>query len=592
MTTGPPFDPTEAGGSPPPPSGTEVSPPKPGVDAPRPGEPVVPPSDAAGPAGTTSARASRRGARAGRRSAGAVGALLVRRYWAPVVVIVGAVLLVNLLPSASKTKTTGQATASAPSGITPANAAGGSGTAVSGIQCAPGVRQVPWSHYAPLCEPRWAGHNGGATAPGVTSTTITLTYREASSSELSLLNSIVPSSVIGTNTEAISTMQAFVNTFNKNFELYGRHVVLKPFVGKGDFISELNGEDQAGAQEDAVTAKSLGAFADSSVLDATPIYEQALAGQGVVGMSIYGGPDSQFAQNAPYEYTTGTVCSKSAAEAEQYVGRVLNTTPSSFAGSATLNGKKRVFGYIGPATAQSERCNAAVIATLKAKYGITMKDQFSMSLSTTAESQAASVMGQMHSDGVTTVLCQSCDFFTPIFLTKAATAIGYRPEWVETNFVTALTALQTPAQIADAEGFGLEAPAKERTEAYHAFELGASPGSQLIPTYSYLYKPLLLFFDSLQAAGPDLTPVTFQKGLRSLPASIPHGMYGTWAFTTTSVDPNASYGMVKWSNTAASALDGKPGAWLSCNDARQYRLDGSPPQLPVGKPLDCPDTGG
>jgi len=514
---------------------------------------------------------------------------IVRRYWAAAVLIAAAIVLSNVLPSVSKTVTSAlRRTSAIPSDVTPAAAPGTPGVTAGGIRCGPGVREVPWSHYAPICVPKWSGNNGGATAPGVTGSTITLTYREAASSQLATIYSIVPPSVIGTNTEAIQTMQAYINTFNKSFELYGRKVVLKPFTGKGDFVTELNGKDQAGAMEDALTAKGLGAFADSSVIDATPLYDEALAQQGVIGLTIYGGPNSEFQQESPYLYTTGTVCSKTVAQTEQLVGRVLNTTPSSFAGQASLNGKKRVFGLVGTATAQSEQCDSELVQGLKNEYGITMRTDFHMDLSgSTLDTQATTVVGEMKSAGVTTVLCSTCDFFTPIFVTQAADTANYHPEWIETDFLTALTGLQAPDQIAHAEGFGRQALPASETEAYHAFELGALPGEKIIPSFSYVYEPLLMFFDALQAAGPYLTAKTFEEGFRSLPASIPGGMYGNWSFNSTSFDPNGSYGLVHWSNTALSAIDGKPGAWLACNSGRQYNYDGSTPQLPKGVELNC-----
>src|SRR5262245_9571737 len=54
---------------------------------------------------------------------------------------------------------------------------GGAGQTVSGVQCGPGVRQVSWSKYSALCVPAFHGNNGGATAYGVSPTTITVTYR-------------------------------------------------------------------------------------------------------------------------------------------------------------------------------------------------------------------------------------------------------------------------------------------------------------------------------------------------------------------------------------------------------------------------------
>src|SRR5207248_5248175 len=40
-----------------------------------------------------------------------------------------------------------------PTGITPPAAAGSAGLTRSGVQCGPGVRQVPWSVYATTCVP-------------------------------------------------------------------------------------------------------------------------------------------------------------------------------------------------------------------------------------------------------------------------------------------------------------------------------------------------------------------------------------------------------------------------------------------------------
>ncbi|MHB8318923.1 MAG: type 1 periplasmic-binding domain-containing protein [Acidimicrobiales bacterium] len=517
---------------------------------------------------------------------------VLQRYSIAAVAIVIAVLLANLLPSVFHSRNSASSSASVtPSNITPAAAPGTPGITVGGVKCGPGVRQVPWSHYAPICVPKWTGNNGGATAPGVTRTTITLTYREAASSELQALYSLVPPSAIGTNSEGIATMQAYINTFNKEFELYGRKVVLKPFVGKGDFISEFSGQDQTGAQEDAVTAKSLGAFADSSVLDATTLYERELARQGVIGLTIYGAPTSFFQRYSPYLYTTGTVCSKTVAQTVQLVGRTLNKTPVSFAGGG-LNGRKRVFGFIGYGNSEQQACNQEIVSQLKSRYGITVSPVITMALNgNELQNEAATAIAKLKSAGVTTILCSTCDFITPIYLTKAADTQGYYPEWIQTDLLDSLTALQSSAQLAHTEGFGSQVLPKQATEAYHAFKLGAPPGEHIIPSFSYVYEPLLMFFDALQAAGPDLTPATFQKGFRSLPPSTPGGMYGGWAFNSNSFDPNASYSMAAWSNTAVNAVDGIRGSWVNCNNGSLYNYNGTPPQLPIGKELNCPKTG-
>src|SRR5579864_2190594 len=75
-------------------------------------------------------------------------------------------------PSALGAGNLPQGAAQNPSGVTSAP-----GVAVSGVKCGPGVRQVTWTPYAPPCIPKWSGSNGGATAHGVTGSTITLVLR-------------------------------------------------------------------------------------------------------------------------------------------------------------------------------------------------------------------------------------------------------------------------------------------------------------------------------------------------------------------------------------------------------------------------------
>jgi hypothetical protein len=64
-----------------------------------------------------------------------------------------------------------------PAGVTAPAAAGSAGMTKSGVACGPGVRQVKWTNYAPLCVPAYSGNNGGATSHGVTNDTITVSFR-------------------------------------------------------------------------------------------------------------------------------------------------------------------------------------------------------------------------------------------------------------------------------------------------------------------------------------------------------------------------------------------------------------------------------
>ena len=73
-------------------------------------------------------------------------------------------------------------------------------------------------------------------------------------------------------------MNTYINYFNKQYELYGRHVVLKPYKGQSDYIQEDQGNDAPQAQADAQNEAESGAFADATYyLKASELFQQPLA---------------------------------------------------------------------------------------------------------------------------------------------------------------------------------------------------------------------------------------------------------------------------------------------------------------------------
>ncbi len=487
-----------------------------------------------------------------------------------------------------------------PAGVTPPNPGYASGVAVSGVRCGPGVRQVPWSAYAPPCEPVWHGNNGGATSPGVTAKTITISYREAATSQLTALYAFVPPSVIGTNQEEINTMNAYLNTFNKTFELYGRKVVLAPFQGKGDFISEDLGQDQAQAQEDAVTvATSLHAFADMSLIDSSAVYATDLALQHVVTSTLYENAASWYQKLSPWEYTPGPNCTKTAAAAGAILGKQLGGLPAKFAGSSALRSKTRTYGIIYPENPEAATCMNEDVAAL-AKYGQAVKAKvgFKFSLTQMVPSSQNAV-AQMKAAGVTTVILSSTDPISPIFMMQAANKENYHPEWWfqsyfaggETNTDT-FTRLFPLNQAAHIIGAGNQAQPLANQEAIRAYYLGnPPPGQKPIPSFAFTYQSLLQFFDALQLAGPDLTPANFEAAMKLIPKSAPSGMFGGWNGRSGPYDPASGYHVVRFDQSAVSALDGKKGAFIAC-DANALFSYSNAANVPAHKQLWCSQSQG
>jgi hypothetical protein len=462
-----------------------------------------------------------------------------------------------------------------PAGITPAPTPGTPGITVGGVSCGPGVRQVPWSAYAPICEPAWHGNNGGATWPGVTRTTITITYRYAVSQEEQVLYALVAPSVIGTNAGTIAAMQGYIKLFNRTFELYGRHVVLRPFVGRGDFLEEDQGNDAPQAQADAYRAKALGAFADVSFLASTPLYDQDLAKEGIISIGATFMTQRWFEQEAPYAYSPIAPCDELAKGGAEFVGRSMAGMPAIYAGSPSLRDRIRKFGLVYPDLPDYTECADAFLQALERNYGVRNVTVAPYAPNVAElDKEATNIVAQMRAAGVTTIIC-ACDPVSPILLTQDAHAQGYIPEWFSFNIGDAFARLPDQVEWAHAMAAGSQDIPLADQEAYRAWEL-AEPGTQPpTPTFGAIYENLLLLFDALQAAGPDLTPWTFERGFFSLPPSEPGGQFGAWLFGHDVFAPTASTGVVWWSPSTISIADGKRGAWLACNDGRQYGIRGN-----------------
>jgi len=484
---------------------------------------------------------------------------------------------------------------STPSGITPPAK---TGVAKTGVRCGPGVRQFAWSRYAPLCVPAYSGNNGGATAPGVTATTITLTYRLANSAQQSAIDALAGAANIN-QTDYVEDLQSYISFFNSQFELYGRHVVLKTFQGQGDYIEEDQGQDLAATQADAVTAHDLGAFGDVTFsLEASQPYEEDLAAEHVIGFSSVGLSQQWFEDHAPYEYSVqGATGTQAVTAAAAVVCRRMAGLPAIFSSDALYQHTTRKFGIIYPQTPiyASEVDLWKSLMSSECGVNISSQDTIGYTINVAEYEQEASLaMAELKASGVTTVLC-ACDPIIPIFLTDAASQQQYFPEWFASYFGDPVGRDYNQTEWQDALVGGPQFPPVQSTEAYKTFEL-AYPGKHPAewppssPPYFYVpYYTLLQVFDALQAAGPDLTPYTFEAGMFNTPSSEPGDVVGgQWTFGKDVFDPVSSFELSRWDPSALSDFDGTAGAYQWCNGGQVYLV--SDPSA-LGGPrqqLQCP----
>ena len=481
--------------------------------------------------------------------------------------------------------------------VTQAGTAGGgpiapvatSGASRTGVTCGNGARQFSFSKYAPLCVPAYSGNNGGATAPGVTASTITIVYRNRSSGESAAISAATGAAEGGTDAQYLQDMDTYISYFNKIFELYGRKVVLKAFNGQGDYVQEDQGQDLAAAEADAVTAKDEGAFADVSfpLGSSTQPYEEDLARQGVLSMGATYMPQSWFGQFAPYEYSAA---SPTGTQGGNYTIHVICSRfqgmPAVFAGDAVMQHEKRVFGLITPENPiymetgdqiQNGLTGCGVKVARRVSYSVDIP---------TYQQQSTSIIAQMKASGVTTVIC-GCDPIFPIFADSAADAEDYHPESAELGFGDPLGRLPSSDQMAHTISTDGTQPAADATEAYTAFQK-ADPGGKPAEIYFPLpYEILLYLFDALQGAGPDLTPQSFQKAVFSMPASLPNGDFGPWQSGPNKYTPFIATQIGYWDPNATSKYDGQKGAWQSCESGQYFAFDNADAFPPPERQLHC-----
>ena len=487
----------------------------------------------------------------------------------------------------------------------------GSGTTISGTPCTSGAPQFA-SPYAAPCIHHFTGNNGGATSNGVTGNTITLVQREfPSTADTQQVEAQAKEDGAALPQVTDQVQQVFLNYFNKAFDLYGRHVVLTKFTGTGDATTESLGQGQAQACADADTiANQMHAFgevgftfSDTFVSGGTGPFSQCAAQNKLVefnGNAYFN--EGTFQSQNPYVWNEVPNCDGIANQTAEAFNKMLVGKPAVYAGDPTLKTKVRKFGTYVPNLAPYIHCNggsnSSFNKTLEQKYHVPASTfgttfLYNLDISTFAQ-QAQQAILQFKAAGVTTVVL-ACDPFSAADLTKAAAAQDYHPEWLLTG--SALTDLDQSAQSYDQSEvtghlFGLS-EASPSTDTTGPNSLAGKlylklTGHQIPAGTDGNYGQMVLMFDQLQAAGPDLTPANLGRGTHALPVlGAPDYQYGQWNFKAspsgaatgdhTAVD-DAQF--VYWDGTATSPLNGNPGTYVAAFGGKRFTLGEWPSTLP------------
>ena len=471
----------------------------------------------------------------------------------------------------------------------------GSGTTVNGIKCTPDVQQFTGSVYVPPCMSAWSGNNGGATAHGVTASTITLFYRYYK-------ECATPTSYCQSNLNIINSLVAY---FNKQYETYGRQVVVKAFHGQGSVYAEADNEGQPQAQADAQTAYDLGAFAEATSFDYPPLY-QALASKGIL---TFGDllPTIKTLQNyAPYVYSeVGWPLAENWANAATQVAcNRMKGMDAIYSGDPAYQKEKRVFGLV---ISNDPDWGAAgsLIQHSAGQCGINIVNHETYQVNITGEAaEATPIIAQLKASGVTTILCGADTLMTAILM-EAVAKQHYFPEWlIWEPWIEDRTAPPTEeAHTIKISSIGPD-EAYTATDAYAICQLAKCNPRDLANAETagvgdgngadgILYN-LMWIFDGIQMAGPNLTPQTFFKGFENLPCTT-GSEYGTFCYGSSEVNgvgsQPADFVISAWDPNVVNPSDHAKGNWLDCENATRFKYPvgfGTVAGLGSGSQLNCP----
>jgi len=490
------------------------------------------------------------------------------------------------------------------------NIKAGTGKTLSGTACTPTAAQFNGAYAAP-CVPKFTGSNGGATSNGVTGTTITLAQIEyPTTSNAQELEAQAAAAGIAPQPVISQVEQTFLNYFNSVYELYGRKVVIQPVTATANSTQEALDQDQTQACADATTiAQQVHAFGETGMLyqiqgGGSAPFSQCAAQEKLVefqGNAYYG--ENIFQGENPYVWGTLASCTNIAAQMAEVIGTELAGKKAVYAGGSLKNDVRKFGTYI-PNINSYIGCNGSPSSTevklLTTKYHVPLSAvdtffHYDLDISTFAQSAQQAIV-QFKAAGVTTIVL-ACDPFSVGFLTKAAAAQNYYPEWMLEG--TAGTDTDNYGQTYD--------PAEVTGHMFGVSEANATgdiygPTSPAGKLYQKLtghaipqetdgnYANLVEIFDALQAAGPNLTPQNMARGMHALPVlGAPTYSYGAWSWN---VSPTGQSGvgehsslidarMVWWNPTLTSPVNGKPGSFVAANNGTRWGLGQWPKKLPA-----------
>lgn len=499
----------------------------------------------------------------------------------------------------------GSASPSRPSGSGTPNAGGTSptstpagGTPTTG---APVGAQGDTSHCAgalqfdvlldnPPCRAKWpaGADNGGATYQGVTKDKVRVVFFAAESNPA--VDAVLAPQGLAATPEELNTFYAnFEAFFKKRYESYGRELELIRYTG----ACPTSPPDVPSCKEAAREVIKMKPF---MVSWGTPLYGEVFdefARAGIVSVGGWHFDNSYFTQRRPFRYDIfmdGTrsmelsaeyYCKKMAGKTASHAGRIIHR---SFPSGGQRDLIPRKVAIITPEIDANLRTAEHLRDLIRKCDGHTPVIATYESDIEKAQAQTEATTAKLIEEQVTTAI-HIGDPVAPAFSTAGFTAQEYFPEYwiagVQLLDYDLLGRLYDKNQMAHAFGLGHLAepvPFSESNAARMYRDVGSSQqacGSCNLPMGYVTFVASVI-----HGTGPNLNPATVENYLLN---ASPYGgdrkgtqliKYGPDDYTGIS-DAREIY----WSETQVSTIDGKPGAYISPNNAARYQLGQLKPGL-------------
>lgn len=448
--------------------------------------------------------------------------------------------------------------------------------------CAPGgnLQQDVTLFSSPPCTPRFTGDNGGATAHGVTAETVKVVrylprYDAASQAILA------SQGLYDSPADEGRAQRGFTAFFEKHFDFYGRAiewVLVQTNCSSGDATCYRN-DAKAIVTEHAPFIVQ----AEAVQIGGAPEFFDELARRGVITVGGWGLARSFDVERRPFrwdnnmdgtravEHIAEYWCKKMAGQKADLAGDPLLATATRKLAITVADLPGRVEqGELLQRLVSGEQCGDASTRPLLIRHGASTGEQ---------SEQAGPTAVKLQDAGVTTVVAIDPGFL--IFLTVAMDRQQYFPEHLIAGLAgmdyDLVGRLNSTTQWRNA--FGLSHRPKElpsgQTDDWRAVRdaLGGEGWSCASCPGTFAYE--LQIASQLMWAGPNLTPLTFERGSLEAPQlngyTIEEQWPGwkccepaavAWRFGQGDYSANEDLKEIWWNPNQRSQIDGQPGTYL------------------------------